>query len=395
MKKIFDGLVTLKWDSESVEYEHFIDHGHYMLELKNAGVKDIDEALETMALRNDNYSANCCSGTIKKNDKNEVLMSHSMDVEISTCPGFLSRISDGKYDTIIITYAGAGTGYNYDSEGLAALDKDERLLKLAPFQATDVINEAGLYMALDMRCGDEESGMDCPGTNPGKPRAGQLGAPALVGINCGTVKEAIEFLNNSYDWYTFSFKDPDGTPHSWSMAFLIGDATGEYGLVEFGRNGVFFTPYQNFQSNYYIHPLLAERATKNHGHGRAAALLDGLMDVKDEYDIMENQKKARYHIQLRNPSWEYFSDCESLCDINVRRSLSQEEMLKTVDKEIVHVGDCDDVLKRLSAYYEGDEQRLRELNMIWMGTITTGVNCRKKRAMVQMWENDTEFEIQW
>lgn len=388
-------LITLHWDDEPVEYEHFTDIGHYMIELKGISINDIPDALAYHAKTADSYEANACSGTVKKNDKNEVLMSHSMEVESSQSPGYITRISDGKYDTILITYSGATSPYKYTPEDLAKLDMDPEYLRSLPVRVTDVMNETGLYMALDMRAGDAEGGMDCPGTNPGKPRASALSAPALVGLNCATVKEALEFLNDSYDWYTLAFSYESGDSFSWNMAFLIGDATGEYGLVEFGRNGIYFTPYQNFQSNYYIHPLLAEHATLNHGHGRAAELLGGLMDVQTEQDILANQKNARYSNQMFNPSWEFYSDAEGLSDINARRTLPADEQARIYDEEIVHTGGIDDNLEKLSAYYAGDEKGLRDDGWVWLGTIMTGVNCAAKHAIIEMWENGTIFEIQW
>jgi len=395
MRELQNGLIKINWDAEPVEYKHFTDIGHYMLEMKDFSIDNLKEGLACSASINDWYGSNCCSGTVKKNDRNEVIMSHSMDMEVSLRPGFLTRIKDGKYDTLLLTYIGSADRYKYNPEELAALDADETYLKSIPFYATDAMNETGLYISLDMRCGDSEGGMDCPGTNPGKVRACALSSAALVALNCGTVREAIEFLNDSYDWYTMTYVDNIGTTLTWNMAFLIGDATGEYGLVEFGRNGVFFTPYQCFQSNYYIHPLLAERAVDNHGHGRANALIGGLMDVQTELELMENQKEARYHIQLLNPSWEYFSDCDELMNINVRRAMSDEMMLKVCDEFFLHAGGVHDHREKLLRYYEGDEKGLRDDGILWMGTITSGVNCAKKHATFEMWENGTIFEVQW
>lgn len=388
-------ICKLSWDYEPVEYLNITDLGHYMVEIHGVSVNDIEGALVYGSGKNDIYVKGSCSGTAKKNSRNEVLVSHSMDVEISRRPGYLTRISDGKYDTLLITYGGSGTNYKYTPEELAKLDKDVDYLKFLPFTASDTMNEAGLYIAMDMRCGDAEGGMDCPGTNPGKPRACVLSAPSLVALNCGTVREAIDFLNDSYDWYTMAFTYENGDSIFWNMAFLIGDATGEYGLVEFGRNGVYFTPYQNFQSNYYIHPLLSERATVNMGHGRAAALLEGLMSVDTEQDIFENQKKARYRYQMENPSWEYYSDAHALTDVNIRRTLSDEELAAIYDKEIIHTGGFDDNMEKLEAYYNGDESGLRNDEFVWLGTITSGVNCAKKHATIEMWEDGTIFEVQW
>ena len=394
-EKNMDKLYTLNWDCEPVEYEHFTDLGHYMIELKGISVNDIPAALAYHAKTGDSYATNACSGTAKKNDRNQVLMSHSMEVESSQHPGFITRISDGKYDTLMITYTGSAGPYRYTPEDLAKMDQDPDYLRSVPIKATDVMNETGLYMSVDMRAGDAEGGMDCPGTNPGKPRASALSAPALVGLNCATVKEAIAFLNDSYDWYTLAFGYASGASYSWNMAFLIGDATGEYGLIEFGRNGVYFTPYQNFQSNYYIHPLLAERATLNHGHGRAAELLGGLVDVQTEQDILANQKNGKYSHEMFRPSWEFYSDAEGLSDINVRRTLSAEEQARIFDEEVIHTGGIPDNVEKLAAYFAGDETGLRDDGFVWLSTIMTGVNCATKHAIIEMWENNTIIEVQW
>jgi len=385
-----NGKATVNWNYKAVEHKGYTDLGKYVIDFGMIDQDGLERGRLVVNSRVDTLTAPACTGIVKHNSKGEVIMGRNQDLELSNYPVFIAHYVGGKYEAVSFNYNNYGL-IRYD-EYQKGVELPENFREMMAAASCDAFNDAGLYIQADMRTA---KGHMSSGTNPGAKRVCMGTLAAFVSQNAATVKEALAYLN-TLDIFSPGATDDGQSRAEWDGGYMIGDATGEYGLVEFGRNGVYFTPYQTFQSNYYIHPLLSERAVINHGHGRASTLLDGLMDVQTEQEILENQKKARYHFMMEEPSWKYYSDVESLANVNERRTLSPEEQAALFDAEIIHAGGIDDNLEKLAAYYAGDESGLRGDETIWMGSITSGVNCATKHAIIQMWEkDDTTIEIQW
>lgn len=386
MKQI-DNKLSINWEYEPVKYQHFTDLGNYVLKLEDADFADFERANALNAKIGDIYP-HCCTACVKRNKKDEVIIGRNMDVNVSQNPAYLTRIKGGKYDTVAFTYLGPGGRHSY--QDLAAQDQDLDDLLMIPYQATDAMNETGFFAESNMREIDPDFDMNCTGTNPGKLRVSTLSAPTLVALNCATVKEAIEFLNNSYDWYSAGL-EVNGVgeeKESWNLAMIMGDATGEYGLVEFGKNGIYYTPYANGQGNYYIHPSLAEYAVYGTGYGRFAACLKGLPECETAEDMLHNMEACMWKNELLNPGCLGYSDHES--NLTMRRQRSQEDMQKGFEAQMAPFKEAS------LAYYNGNEKPLRDNGKVWTTSFNFGVNCGKKHLILRLWEKDNvQIEYQW
>ena len=378
--------ITLSWESKNEVYNNFTDLGNYVVMMNQADFKDFPAANEAIGSTRDAYAPSC-TATVKKNSKGEVIVGRNMDVEISRTPAYITQIAGGTYRTVSFTYAGETGRYRYDE--LDQLDADAEYLSEIPYLATDTMNEAGLYIESNMREMDDKFPMYCTGTNPGRTRACVVSAPTLTALNCATVDEAIAYLRDSYDWYTLSFRvGGDGEQKAWNLAMIIGDATGNYGLVEFGMNGVYYTPYANGQGNYYIHPALAEYALTGSGYGRLAAALEGLPGCETEQDMMHNMEACMWKKEILEPGSLGYSDY--LLDLNERRAAGRAKMQKGFEEQLAPFHDA------IVAYYEGDEEALRENGSVWTTSFNFGVNCSAKHLLLRLWERDDVIvEYQW
>ncbi len=107
---------------------------------------------------------------------------------------------------------------------------------------------------------------------------------------CGT---DLEFLKNSYDWYTIGVM-PGVNDNN--MSFMIGDATGEYGLIEMAQDEINYIPYQYGQANFYITPRWRSIETCGSGEGR----LDMVSKVIRPVETLEEAMEAMKPIMWRN-----------------------------------------------------------------------------------------------
>jgi len=381
--------LTTQWGdkSEWVKYEHFTDLGKYALLMNDFNAEDVEKVLCSEAYRKMDFFKPACTATVKRNSKGDVIFGRNMDVTISKMPAFITPIKGGKYETLAFTYKATNCPYEYDRAGLEKLDEDTEQISTLVFSSTDAMNEAGLYIETNMREMDSQYSFYSDGTTPGKTRANLLSLPALVAINCGTVKEALDFIQDSYDWCTPGFF-LSGEECVWNTGFLIGDASGNYGLIEIARNKVYYTPYSYGQGNFYVHPELAEYAVEGTGFGRLATALKGLEACETEQQMMDNMQKCMWINELLEPGCMGYSDYNT--NVNYRRETPVEEMQAGFEE----------VLKdhKLPAeeYRKGNEELLRSLGNVWSTAFNFGVNCKTRHLMLRLWERDDAIlEVQW
>ncbi len=205
-----------------------------------------------------------CTAMAKLNSKGEVIFGRNMDLDISQSPAYVFKTTFGKYRNFCVSYS-PNFYMNYkDIQNLDAFDPS--IMDMLLTMSCDCLNEKGLYMEMNLR--ERNDKLTCYGLHSahgettrddGTPwsdlRACTTTIVQLVTQNCATVKEAVDYLNNSYDWYTVS--PPPVTDLGVSnnnMCFMIGDATGEYGLIEIAQDEISYIPYQYGQANFYITP---------------------------------------------------------------------------------------------------------------------------------------------
>ena len=298
------------WAGEIVEHKGFKDLGNYVIELPDY----TDPATLERGLAAGNAIADHaklptgggCTAMAKRNSKGEVVTGRNMDLDISQRPAYVFKTTFGKYKNVCVSYS---PGFYLPYSEVQKLDDIDPTMKdMIPFTACDCMNEKGLYIEVNLREKNEK--FTCYGLHSsrgektrsdGKPwselRACTTYAIQLVSQNCATVKEAVEFLKNSYDWYTIT--PPAGVSLAVSqnnMCFLVADATGEYGLIEFAQDEVNYIPYQYGHANYYITPKWNALETYGAGHGR----LDMVSKVIRNVETLEDAMNAMKPIMWRN-----------------------------------------------------------------------------------------------
>ncbi len=297
------------WKTKVVEHKGFRDLGNYVIELPDY---DDPELLEKGRLIGNAIADHVelpavgCTAMAKRNSKGEIITGRNMDLDISQSPAYVFKNTAGKYKTFCVSYS---PGFYLPYEEIQKLDDiDEKIKSMIPLTACDCMNEKGLYMEVNLR--EKNDKFVCYGLHTahgektradGKPwselRASTTNLVPLVVTNCATVKEAVEFIKNSYDWFTIT--PAPGVQLAVvqnNMCFLIADATGEYGVIEIAQDQVNYIPFQYGQANYYITPKWNALETYGSGQGRLAMV----SKVIKEPDTLEEMMDAMKNIMWRN-----------------------------------------------------------------------------------------------
>lgn len=278
---------TVNWDSVNKKYENFTDLGNYVIKIDEITSNDIDKALRYVDSMYDGWDlgCTCCA---KLNSNSEVILGRNLDMMINQTPTIISYTSYGKYQTVNFA-SGPAISDTY-KEILEKGKLDEEFLKAIPYLSSDCFNSEGLYIECNMRPANIE--LTNSGTNPGKKRASLHALPALVATNCKTVKEAVRFIQNEYDFYTTNCEN--AVISHCNFAYMIGDATGEYGLVEIVKNKVIYMPYQMGHANYYVSPMANEIQKIGWGYGRLQAMYDVITAIDTEEEFQKAMEKAMW-----------------------------------------------------------------------------------------------------
>ncbi|MCR4892328.1 MAG: linear amide C-N hydrolase [Lachnospiraceae bacterium] len=291
------------WESEIIEHKGFRDLGNYVIELPDVtdpGTRERGRITGNKIADNGGLPPFGCTSMVKRNSKGEVVIGRNMDLDISQSPAYVFKTTFGKYQNFCVSYS---PGFYLSYEEVQKLDDiDPDMKDMMIYSACDCMNEKGLYIEVNLR--EKNEMLTCYGLHSshgethrddGTPwselRACTTGVCQHVSQNCATVKEAIEFLNNSYDWYTIT--PPPGVSMAVSennLCYLIGDATGEYGVIEFGQDEISYLPYQYGQANYYITPKWNALDAWGAGVGRLAMVSKVIGPVETLEDAMDAMK---------------------------------------------------------------------------------------------------------
>ncbi len=297
------------WSSQIVEHKGFRDLGNYVIELPDfddPGVLEVGRVAGNYLSDHGESPYFGCTAMIKKNSKGEVIAGRNMDLDISQCPGYVFKTTMGKYKNFCVSYS-PGLYKSY-AEVQQMEEIDPTMAAMIMLSSCDCINEKGLYIEVNLREYTKELccyGMHSSrgektrddGTSWSELRACTTTVCQYVSQNCATVKEAIEYINNSFDWYTISPAPGMGmVVNNNNMCWLIGDATGEYGVIEFAQDQLNYLPYQYGQANYYITPKWNALETTGPGHGR----LDMVSKVIVPVETLEEAMDAMKPIMWRN-----------------------------------------------------------------------------------------------
>lgn len=419
-KDLGDYLIELNYDVADFEAARaYLD--------KKLGLDDSDpfDDMPTKVDPSVSNEAGACTTCSKLNKDGEVMIGRNLDNEVSVCPAFLIHTSFGKYPTLSVRFNNYDT-YTYEEfKETGYLDED--YMNYIPFCVTDAMNSEGLYVEANVR--EPDLYFLNTGTNPNKERVMVNMLVQMIAMNCATVKDALDYLRNDINVVSTPYIDMR-TPTQY--AYCIGDATGNFGVIEIARNEVHFVPYAPAQGNYYLSPVWTVMDANGSGYGRAERVMDGLEDVNTLEEMMEQMKKPMWNQHILyyentyqdeqgitrfvddegNQAIDWRSDLANILPVdpktghistdgpadlytnsNTRWMMNEdnfEEMKAGISAFIEKLGWKD----KLEAYYEGDEMPLRKARGIFTTGVSYAVNCTQKTMLIKFWEReDLTYEI--
>ena len=292
---------SYQWEVTNKKYKNFTDLGDYVIDLDPHTDFDFEKALNYSNNRYDLAQSYACSALGTKTESGDVIIGRNLDLTVSQIPCYVSHVKYGKYETINFTYDEIKhNALKYD-ELLQAGEVDEEYYNALPLMATDSMNSEGLYLEYNMRAYEDR--FYCSGTNPdAKTRICSISVPFVVASHCATVKEALDYMRNELNIYTML--DKQGIS-GWNLCFMIGDATGEYGLIEIAKNQIYYLPYQQGQGNYYIYPELNSLSEGQSGYGRLQFGLERVNNVKNDQDMADLMEKIMWKNEILNIEYAY------------------------------------------------------------------------------------------
>lgn len=400
------------------------DLGNYLIELWYDEA-DYDAALAYAEARNgmDLHTTSrpaaeggACTACAKLNREGEVLIGRNLDNETSLYPAFIIHTSFGKYDTVSIRYNN-NDRYNYD-EFRDHGYQDAEYMNYIPFCVTDAMNSEGMFVEANIR--EPIPDFVSRGIHPERERVITTMLVQAMVMNCATVQETLDYLRNEIDIVSTPYVD---MRRPTQYAYMIGDATGEFGVIEIAKDEVFYLPFQPAQANFYLYPTLNVSDNAGSGYGRMARVLDGLQNVQTSEDMMEQMKKpmwkaevldmecgyvdengrARFVDAEGNPSIDWRSDLTNIIPVDADGNITEEYTEETIARSTPQWMSRDDKFEQVRAiiseriggwkepllkYYEGDEMPLRENGNIFCTGISYSVNCARKQMLVKFWEKE-------
>lgn len=356
-----------------------------------------------------------CTAVAKTTDTEGTMVGRNMDIYISNNPSYFFRTDRADhYKTMGLMYANTNAP-SYDEMMENGLDSD--FYNLIPFTATDVMNEYGLYVEVNMRTGeyDENGGLvfACDGTRSSKGLAFErrlcsFMLPLFLGERCKTVAEAVDYAQNKLDLYT----PAADTAFPWNFCFVMADATGEYGVIEIAKNEVIYTQggtagqsdsgktemkEGSAQANFYIAPEFAKAEKLKIGLGRYDTVKNGWKDVETERQMFDLMDSVSY-FQSYFPwcKYDYKSEAVSVViddPTTLKEYGMKEEYLNKIwDNDFVN--EHPDYVDAYMAHERADimehikNDTLRDANYYWESAFTLVANCSKRTIFIRFNECD-------
>ena len=392
--------IKLGWEYDAVKHGNYTDLGNYVIDLGEFSSDDYENGLKIVNEKQDEWPKTACTAVVKKNNKGEVIVGRNQDMEVSNYPAYVSHLN-GKYKTLGFFYDNKGP-FTYE-ELKNGVDYPESRRLSAAVCCTDAFNEKGLYLQVNMRTA---LGIKNSGTNPGGKRIGEISVVSLAAMNCATVQEVLAFVK-TLD--VFSMGEAD-SPLAWSYAFLAADAQGEYGIIEFAENKVFYTPYAPGHCNAFVALPLLTKDPFGAGYGRLEAAMRYLPKAEDEYDMIKAISYGGWSHELQDCRYSYLDDNGHSVfvdefggpSIDYRTELTGN-LAVDGDGNIIDE-DAEDVIAGFLGYYSAKaEEEYRKLKSTY--NLSLHINCTKefllddknfekvKAAYIQVREKSDSFNL--
>ncbi len=325
-----------------------------------------------------------CSAVAKDvgtNSEHHVLVGRNMDYSFSKKCAYVIRTNEpGLHKTLGFAYATNKTSPDFEYVKKHGISREWR--KIAPFFCTDIINDKGLYCEIDMRNIElDEDGNNkfwCSGTNDGKglPYVHMVALTRFVVGHCDNVTEAVKYVQNNIN--VFNKVD------EWNFSFLLADAEGNYGVLEFDHNDVRWNEGANCQTNYFISPDMLPRSENKFGYGRLNHLKDNLENVTDNDSMFNliNQLSYSNVYKGRECPFDMRTEARDLLEgkVDIDWLISEDES----KKEAVYV-QIDKILEEQLKPLPEEERR--KLPWYWQSTFTEVVDIYNRSIYIRMFED--------
>ena len=377
-------------DHPVVLTDHLVDVGT---------ITEFDEAVAMNKLEERYLGGGCSCVVTQVGGKN--LVGRNMDLSLSENTAFKFVLDINEYKAIGITYSPFMKGITF--EEVVAGGVPEGIRAVFPYNATDYLNEAGLYIENNMR--NTEEGYVNHGTNPDSDiKIFSASIPAYVATRCKTVDEVVELVK-TLNVYTAE------NPVPWNFCFTIADAEGNYGVLEIAKDKVSFLPGQNGQANYYLTPEFAKDAKFSSGKSRFAVLNEGLDKVTSPEQMLKHMEKVCYSQcynadHLREATFDIRSEFAHTFPVNAEGNYDPENGSDencttawiTDDSRIDEVYEmiCQYMQDNYGKYYTDgvcnfDAIRADAKNLpdYWVSAYSLAVDCSAKTMTARFWEDTT------
>lgn len=289
------------WRVRNKKYANFTDLGNYVIDCDRHHNFDLMKGLEYANKNIDITKKMACSALATRANNGDVLIGRNLDLTVSQYPCYITHIKYGKYDTLNFTYDEIFKNKITYEHLLKKGKIDADYYNALPLMATDSMNTEGLYIEYNMR--EYEEQFICFGTNPtASIRACTVSLPFLVTSYCSTVEEALIYIRTKLNLYTMV---DESIASGWNMCYMIGDATGAYGLIEIANDEVKFLPQQKGQGNYYIYPEFNSTSRNQSGYGRLQFGIERIDKVQNEFQMSKLMDSIMWKNEITNIPFAY------------------------------------------------------------------------------------------
>ena len=397
--------ITYGWNVKGQRYKNFTDLGNHVLladEITGFDIESAAAAMSDLIAQSFQGKMPGCTCVAKKASNGDTLVGRNLDMDVTDNAVVLVPAKAGKYRTMGVNYMfnNDKTYSDYLSRGEFS---DEDILALAT-GCTDYLNEKGFFGETNMRSGDER--FTVTSVNPGKPVIPEPYILPLLAANCATVRDAVEYLRN-YDYCLPVF---GGKLSNWNFAFMIADASGEYGLIEIVNNKVYFNAYQPGQANYYINPPANAIEKYGMGYGRLELANKYLPEAQTKEDMLKIMERIAFSKEILYPEYSrraedghiVFEDANGgeVCDwrsdycktlFRFADGTENDAMWCMTDSNFEKLqAAVTEGLKtkkaELEQFFAGNEEPLRKSGNTWISALAYGVNCTQKSFILKIME---------
>lgn len=323
--------------------------------------------------RFDNWGG--CTAIAKNIDGNTII-GRNMDLTVSDKAAYVFKTDiKGKYKTINLSYTYRDYAMDY-KDAINGLSED--FYNFLPFISDDVMNEKGLYIEVNMRPG-EGSKFSCSGTSPSSDeRVYMFSLPIYIGLNAANIDEALEYIK------TLDIYSKNGY---WNFAFMIADATGRYGVLEFSDNKAYWNEGQNAQANFYIADELSAKNTLRSGVGRYNYVRERIDEVKNKDDMFNLINDVRYSRTYSSDAKfdvrSEFVDSQETCNHADDAPWTYDYVMEDPDGKVAR---CINKIREFYPYTTRDELKAAGF---WEATFTEVVDIKNREIRVRFFEDDS------